>query len=119
MKNVTPYFPTALSKNYDPTKPPLFENLAGGSTSIPSRIGGITLCHWTCSIKKDNLKNFTVFTRNQFFLNLFFNKFAGCNFIKKRIRQRCLPVNITKILTPTLKKILRTAASIIWIIAVW
>ena len=42
-------------------------------------------------------------------LETFFNKVAGlqvCNFIKKRLKQRCFPVNTVKYLrTPTLKNI--------------
>ena len=44
--------------------------------------------HWSCSVKKDVLKNFTKFTGKHPWQSFFFNKVAGvvCNFIKKRLR---------------------------------
>ena len=35
LKKVTPSFPLPPSKNYSPVRPPLFENLVGGSTPLP------------------------------------------------------------------------------------
>ena len=42
LKITTPFFPATSSKNWGPVKPPLFENLVGGSPPPPppSRKGG-------------------------------------------------------------------------------
>ena len=62
-----------------------------------------------CSIKKAALKNLTIFKGKYLCWSLLFNKVAGhqtCNFIKKKLQQRCFPVNITKFLRgPILKNI--------------
>ena len=61
--------------------------------------------HRRCSIKQDVLKNFAITP----VLKSFFNRVAGLqawNFIKKRLRHRCFPVNIAKFLrTPILRNI--------------
>ena len=50
------------------------------------------------------LKNFALFTGKHLCWSLFFNKTAGfrpataCNFIKKRLKHRCVQVNIAKLL---------------------
>ena len=46
------------------------------------------------------LKNFTKFTGKHLCQSLFFKKVAGvaCNFIQKRLWQRCFPVNFAKFL---------------------
>ena len=55
------------------------------------------------------LKNFAIFTQKQLRWSLFLNKNAALdywNFIKKRLQQRCFPMNISKFLrTPVLKNI--------------
>ena len=57
--------------------------------------------------KKDVLKNFTIFTWKHFSWSFFWKKFAclkACNFIKKRLRYMCFPVNTAQFLrTPILK----------------
>ena len=47
-------------------------------------------------MKKGVLKNFLKFTGKHRCQSLFFNKVAGCNFIKKRLNFRCFPVNFAK-----------------------
>ena len=54
-----------------------------------------------CSMKKADLKNFTIFT--------IFAGLQACIFIKKRLQHRCFPVNIENTYS---EKQLRTAASI-------
>ena len=52
-------------------------------------------------LKKGVLKNFAIFTEKHLRWSLFFNKAARlkiCNFIKKRLKHRCFPVNIAKFL---------------------
>ena len=59
--------------------------------------------------KKAVLKNFAIFTGKRLCWSLYFNENAGlqsCNFIKKRLRHRCFPVNYAKFLrAPVLKNI--------------
>ena len=61
------------------------------------------------SIKKALPKNFAVFTEKYLCWSLFLNKnasFQSWNFIKKRLQQRCFPVNTVKFLRiPVLKNI--------------
>ena len=57
---------------------------------------------------KDALKNYKNFTGNICVGVSFLRKLGlqACNFIKKRLQHRCLPVKLTKFLrTPTLKNI--------------
>ena len=51
--------------------------------------------HQRCSVKKDVLKNFVIFTGKHLYWNLFL-EFQACNFIKKRLQHRCFPVKIAK-----------------------
>ena len=66
------------------------------------------MSHQKCSIKKDVLKNFAIFTRASMLESLF-NKVAGskaCSFIKKRHQHMCFLVNTAKLLrTPILKNL--------------
>ena len=58
--------------------------------------------------KKGVLKNFALFTRKNLCWRLFLItlRALACNFIKKRLRRRCFPVNIANFLrTPILKNI--------------
>ena len=51
--------------------------------------------------KIDVLKNFAMFVGKHLCWSFFFNNVAGpqgCNFIKKRLRHRCFPVNVAKFL---------------------
>ena len=63
--------------------------------------------HQRCSIKRAVLKNFAIFTGKHLCRSRFFVKVVGlqaCNFMKKRLWQRCFSPNIVKYLrTPTLK----------------
>ena len=61
--------------------------------------------HQRCSVIKGRHKNFATFTgKHLFVLESLFNKV--CNFIKKRLKHKCFPLNIAKFLrTPTLKNI--------------
>ena len=53
--------------------------------------------HRRCFIKKNALKNFTLFSEKQL---------KACSFIKKRLQHKCFPVNIAKFVrTPILKNI--------------
>ena len=65
--------------------------------------------HRRCSIKKDILKHFVIFTGKHLRMGLFFNKFAGhqaCNFIKKRLQHSYFLANIGKFIRkPILKNI--------------
>ena len=67
--------------------------------------------------KKGVLKNFANFTRKQLCRSFFSTKFQAleslfnnvsglqaCNFIKKRLRHRCVPVNIAKFLKTRILK---------------
>ena len=47
-------------------------------------------------MKKGVLKNFLKLTGKHRCQSMFFNKVAGCNFIKKRLNFRCVPVNFAK-----------------------
>ena len=49
-------------------------------------------------LKIGDLKNFTIFTEKHLCWSLFFNKVKAYNFINKRLRHRCIPVNIAKFL---------------------
>ena len=64
--------------------------------------------HQRCSLKKVFLKNFTKFTGKHLCWSLFFNKVSGlrpATLLKKRLQQRCFPVNFLKFLgTPFLQK---------------
>ena len=51
--------------------------------------------HWRSSVKKTVLKNFEISTGNTC-VGVSFSK--SCNYIKKRSRHRCFPVNIAKFL---------------------
>ena len=60
--------------------------------------------------KKGALKNFAIFKGKHLRRSPFFIKFhedlEACNFIKKKLRHRCFPVNIAKFFrTPILKNI--------------
>ena len=61
--------------------------------------------HWSCSVKKAVPKNFVIFTIKHLCWSLSSIKLQqACNFIKRRLQDRCFPVNIAKILkTPILK----------------
>ena len=58
--------------------------------------------------KKAVLKNFSIFTGKHLCWSLFSIKLQACNFIyifiKKRLRYRCFPVNITNFLRPPILK---------------
>ena len=57
--------------------------------------------HQRCSIEKAVLKNFRNIHRKTPVLESLFNRLVGfktCNFLKKRLRIRCFPVNIAKFL---------------------
>ena len=57
-------------------------------------------------LKISVLKNFAIFTEKHLYCSLFLMKLKACNFIKKRLQQKCFPVNIAKFLrTPILKNI--------------
>ena len=56
--------------------------------------------------KKDVLRNFAKFTGKRLCQNLFFNKLAAYNFIKKRLWHRCFPANFAKFLTEHLRWLL-------------
>ena len=59
------------------------------------------------NIIKKTLKNFAIFTGKQLRCSLFLIKVAGleaCNFIKKRLQDRCFPVNIVKFLRIPIRK---------------
>ena len=60
--------------------------------------------HWRCSMKKDVLINFTIFTGKHLFQSFFFDKIAGlrpATLFKKRLWYRCFPVNFAKyLITP-------------------
>ena len=64
--------------------------------------------HQRCSLKKVFLKNFIKFTGKHLCWSLFFNKVSGLRpstLLKKRLQQRCFPVNFLKFLrTPFLQK---------------
>ena len=62
-------------------------------------------------MKKPVLKNVAIFLGRYLYWSFFLQ---GCNFIKKRLQQRCFPVNIAKVLrTPILKEEhLRMTASV-------
>ena len=56
---------------------------------------------------KSNLKNFSIFTAQQLYWSLFFNKNAGLQvfrFIKKRLQQMCFRDNIAKFLRAAILK---------------
>ena len=63
--------------------------------------------HRRCSVRKDVLRNFTKFTGKHLYQSLFFNKVAAPRpavLLKKRLWQRCFPVNFVKFLgTPFLQ----------------
>ena len=42
--------------------------------------------HWRCFMKKAVLKNFAILA----------GKLQSCNFIKKKLQQRCFPLNFAK-----------------------
>ena len=71
-----------------------------------------------CSMKKCVLRNFTKFTRKHLCQSLFFNKAAGvrlATFSKKRLWQRCFPVNFAKFLrTSFLTEHLWTTVSVLY-----
>ena len=49
----------------------------------------------------DVLKNIVIFTGKHLCWRLFFIKLKACNFIKKRLQHKCVPVNIVKCLRAT------------------
>ena len=52
-----------------------------------------------CSIKKAFLKDVAIFTEKHLCWSLFFNKVVeASNFIKKKLQQKCFPMNVAKIL---------------------
>ena len=62
--------------------------------------------------QKAVLKNVVIFTGKNLCWNFFLIKLQACNFIKKRLQNRCFPENITKFLRRgNLKNISGTAAS--------
>ena len=68
----------------------------------------IRSCHRRCSVKKDVLKNFAIFTgKHLCLIESPFNKVARLKtsqFIKKRLQHLCLIVNIAKSLRTTILK---------------
>ena len=57
--------------------------------------------HQRCSLKKVFLKNFSKFLGKHLCWSLFFNKVSGqrpATLLKKRLQQRCFPVNFMKFL---------------------
>ena len=71
--------------------------------------------HRGCSVTKGIIRNFAKFTGKHLSQSLFFYKAAGletCNFIKKRLRHRCFPVNFAKFLrTPFTKHLWITSSN--------
>ena len=65
------------------------------------------ISHQRCSLKKVFLKNFIKFSGKHLCWSLFFNKVSGmrpATLFKKRLQQRCFPVNFVKFLrTPFLQ----------------
>ena len=61
---------------------------------------------WEVFYKKAVIKNFAIFTGKQLCWGLFLLKLhlKACNFIKKRLQPRCLPVNIEKFLKTAIFK---------------
>ena len=52
-----------------------------------------------CSVKKDVLRNFAIFTGKYLCQGLYFNKVAdACNFVKKEALTQVFPVNFAKFL---------------------
>ena len=60
--------------------------------------------HQRCSVKKGVLKNFANFLGKHLYWSLFLIKLQAYNFIKKRLRQRCFPVQFAKILRTSILK---------------
>ena len=66
------------------------------------------ICEWLlqkqprrCSVRKDALRNFAIFTGKYLYQSPFFNKVAGlrpATLLKKRLRHRCFPVNFANFL---------------------
>ena len=56
--------------------------------------GPLSYSHQRCSVRKGGLRNFAKFTGKHLCQSLFFNK--ACNFIKKRLWNRCFPMNFAK-----------------------
>ena len=54
--------------------------------------------HQSCSIEKGFLKTFAKFTGKHLRQCVFFNKVRSATLLKKRLRRRCFPVNLTKFL---------------------
>ena len=71
------------------------------------QVSSISSGHRMCSVKECVLKNFTNFTGRHLCWSLFLIKLQKvCNFIKKGLQYRCLPVKFAKFLrTPILKNI--------------
>ena len=71
--------------------------------------------HRGCSVTKGIIRNFAKFTGKHLSQSLFFYNAAGletCNFIKKRLRHRCFPVNFAKFLrTPFTKHLWITSSN--------
>ena len=61
---------------------------------------------WEVFYKKAVIKNFAIFTGKHLCWDLFLLKLhlKACNFIKKRLQPRCLPVNIAKFLKTAIFK---------------
>ena len=76
--------------------------------------------HRRCSVRKGVLRNFAKFTGKHLCQSLFFNKVAGLRpttLLKKRLRQRCFPVNFAKFLrTPFLQN---TSGRLLLYVSVW
>ena len=51
-----------------------------------------------CSVKKGVLKNFDKFTGKHLCSSFFFNKVTGRTLLKKRLQNRCFPVNFRNFL---------------------
>ena len=86
-----------LTSNYTEIIPTSFHYLACIEIRIMERI--FQKQPPELSHKKAVLKNFTIFTRKHMLFESLFNKVVGlqaCNFIKKRLYERCFPVNIAK-----------------------
>ena len=84
-----------------------------------SYTGIIRSSHRKCSVRKCVFRNFAKFTGKHLCQSLFFNKLPGlrpATLLKKRLRNRCFPVNFAKFLIiPFLTKHLWRLFWIIWI----